>query len=403
MKKKLILIVCIICAIFLLLVATVFIGLGVATLKGYGVMQGKVLITANGSYMIIDENNSPIDMSNQSKNEEIFAGLTNGDEILIVHDGIQESFPGGTGVYYCKKLADGEYKDLPEQLLVSLIEMGYIDTPPATQTGHNFTAMSLRSGSTPSGIMFPQIRIIKSVEDLSTYVNGFNNEFADECAKYDEKYFEEKALIVVILEEGSSSISHTITDLALSEDGKCYIYIDRNIPECGDCAMAYWHLILEPESEMTDKIESLEWTDIKLVFNQVNLGNGELVEVQQDGKRLSLIIPEGWEYETTETVEHSEVIDLAYPFFIEFWPEGETEGSIMFVYEERFGVCGTGLECETVILGGHTGSMGTYDNNPMWSFITFDLDYVVLNQGADKWWNEHGTEAMEILDTINYR
>lgn len=395
MKKKLILVVCIIFSVFLLLVATVFVGLGIALYNGYSFTEGRVLVADNGSYMIIDENGSPIVISNQSKNEDIFADLTNGDEILIVHDGIQESYPAGTGVYFCIKLADGKYEDLSEQTLLSLMEMGWISTPPATQDNYKFTATSLRSYSTPEGIMFPQIRIIKSIDDLNNYIDGFNGEFAEQCKKYDKKYFEEKSLIVVILEEGSGSISHTVKNLSFSDDDKCYIYIDRNVPEAGTCDMAYWHIFIEPESAITDKIDNINWTDIQLIFNEVNLGTGELVTVEYDGKMLSLIIPEGWEYSTSN--------DLSSELFIEFWPEGETGGKIKFMYDENFGVCGTGLESEEVTLGGHTGSMGTYDNNTVWTFIAFDLDYHIWNYGADKWWNEHGAEAMEILDTIEYR
>ncbi len=400
MKKKIVVILSTILAIFLLLFAICFVVLGIALFKGYSVMEGRVLVTNTG-YMIIDEDNSPIDMSNRSKNEKLFEGLTNGDKIIIIHDGIQEMFPARTGVYYCKKLADGEYKNLPEQVLVSLIELGYIDTPPDTQNGVNFSATSYRSSSTPSGIMFPQIRVIKSVEDLNKYVKEFNNEFLKECEKYDVKYFEEKSLIVVILEEGSGSITHTVTDLKMSDDGKLYVYVDVNTPEAGTCDMAYWHLIIEPDAEMTDHIADLTWYDVQLVFNRVQLGNGELVRTEKDGKMLSLIIPDGWEYATHETGVPTS--DLAYPFFIEFWPEGETQGSILFVYDENFGVCGTGLTSEEIILGGYVGSMGTYDNYPVFSFIVFDREYVVLNVGADKWWNEYGTESMEILDTIEYK
>lgn len=397
MKKKLILAICIILAVFLLLVATVFVGFGIALYKGYGFTEGRVLIADNDSYIIIDESGSPIVMSNRSKNENIFADLTNGDEILIVNNGIQESYPAGTGVYYCKKIADGEYKDLPEQTLLSLMEMGWISSPPVTLDTYKFTTTSLRSYNTPEGIMFPQRRIINSVEELSDYVNGFNGEFAEHCKKYDEKYFEEKSLIILTLEEGSGSISHTVKNLAISDDGKCYIYIDRNLPEVGTCDMAYWHIFIEPDSEITNEIRNLEWTDIELVFNQVELGTGELVKVEKDGRMLSLIIPEGWEYST------SNAMDFSSEPFIEFWPEGEDEGRIKFMYDDAFGVCGTGLESEDITLGGHTGSMGTYDNDPVWTFIAFDSDYHIWNYGADKWWNEHGAEAMEILDTINYR
>ena len=412
MKRKILVILATIVAILLLLFAICFVVFGIASFKGYGVMEGKVLVTNTG-YMIIDDDNSPITMSNQSENEEIFKGLTSGDKILIVHDGIQESFPAGTGVYYCIKLYDGEYKDLPEQVIVTLIELGYIDTPPATQTDITFSATSYRSHNTPSGIKFPQIRVIKSIEDLNNYVKEFNNEFAEECEKYDEEYFKGKPLIVVILEEGSSSITHTVTALKRADSGGLYAYIDVNLPETGDSDMAYWHIFIELENRIIDYIDDptvwaddptdITWLDIELVFNWVELGTGELVKTEKDGKMLSLIIPDGWEYATYETLEHKELSDLAYTFFIEFWPKNHNEGSIMFVYDENFGVCGTGLTSEEVILGGHTGSMGTYDNDSMFSFIVFDQYYVILNFGADNWWNEHGTEAIEILDTLEYR
>ena len=412
MKKKILVVFATILSILLLLFAICFVVFGIASFKGYGVMEGKVLVTNTG-YMIIDNDNSPIEMSNQSKNEKMFEGLTNGDKILIVHDGIQESFPAGTGVYYCKKLYDGEYKDLPEQVIVSLIELGFIETPPATQTDMAFSATSYRSHNTPSGIKFPQIRVIKSVEDLNNYVKEFNNEFSKECEKYDEEYFKGKPLIVVILEEGSSSITHTVTALKRADSGGLYAYIDVNLPETGDSDMAYWHIFIELENRIIDYIDDptvwaddptdITWLDIELVFNWVELGTGELVKVEKDNRMLSLIIPEGWEYATYETLEHKELSDLAYTFFIEFWPEGKTQGSLLFAYDENFGVCGTGLTSEEVIFGGHTGSMGTYDNDSMFSFIVFDQDYVILNFGADNWWNEHGTEAMEILDTLEYR
>ena len=400
MKKKAIVILSTILAIILLIVAIAFVCLGIALYKGYGIIEGQFLVTNDG-YMIVDKNNSPIVMSNQSKNEKIFEDFTNGDKIIAVIGMIEETYPARTDLHFLIKLSDGEYEDLPESTLFSLGELGWIDTPPVTENAIGFSVTPHKSTNTPSGIMFPQIRVIKSVEDFNNYVSEFNNEFANEREKYDEKHFEEKALIVLLLEEGSGSTTHTVNDLVMSEDGKLYVYIDRNVPEVGTCDMAYWHIFIEPSSNMTDKIKELSWTDVKLVFNRVELGAGELVKVEKDERMLSLIVPDGWEYATHETATPTS--DLAYPFFIEIWPEGETQGSLLFVYDEKFGVCGTGLTSEEVILGGHTGSMGTYDNNSVFSFIIFDQDFVVLNMDADNWWNEHGTEAMEILDTINYK
>ena len=126
MKKKFIVVLCIILAVFLLITAVVVIGMGVMTAKGYGITQGKCLITATGSYMLIDENNSPIEMNNQS-DKDIFAGLSSGDEIIVLHDGIQESYPAGTGVYYCKKLNDGKPEDIPPSVIESLTELGWLE------------------------------------------------------------------------------------------------------------------------------------------------------------------------------------------------------------------------------------------------------------------------------------
>lgn len=126
MKKTFIKILCVILAVFLLIVAVFVIGMGVMTVKGYGITQGRCLVTATGSYMLIDENNSPIEMSNRS-DKDIFADLSSGDEILVLHDGIQESYPAGTGAYYCIKLNDGKPEDIPTSVIESLTEMGWLE------------------------------------------------------------------------------------------------------------------------------------------------------------------------------------------------------------------------------------------------------------------------------------
>lgn len=126
MKKTFIKILCIVLAVFLIFTTVGVISIGFMAAKGYGITQGKCLITATGSYMLIDENNSPIEMNNRSE-KDIFAGLSSGDEILVLHDGIQESYPAGTGVYYCKKLNDGTPKDIPPSVIERLTELGWLE------------------------------------------------------------------------------------------------------------------------------------------------------------------------------------------------------------------------------------------------------------------------------------
>lgn len=88
-------------------------------------MTGRCLVTTNGIYMIVDNNGSPIVMNNQSDNENIFEGLKSGDKIKITFDGIDQSYPGRTGVYGCKLILEGSLSDFPKATLSELQNMGW--------------------------------------------------------------------------------------------------------------------------------------------------------------------------------------------------------------------------------------------------------------------------------------
>ena len=74
--------------------------------------------------------------------------------------------------------------------------------------------------------------------------------FLDACDKYDDAYFERQNLVLIVLQEGSGSIRHEITDVCPHriENGASDgwdITIDRKVPEVGTDDMAQWHLFLE--------------------------------------------------------------------------------------------------------------------------------------------------------------
>lgn len=98
--------------------------LGILIYKGAGITIGRCLIANNDSYMLIDDN-SPIVMSTNHTN--IFRNLTTGDKILVIHSVVNESYPGGTGAYFCMKLADGDISDIPDQVIETLTEMGWLE------------------------------------------------------------------------------------------------------------------------------------------------------------------------------------------------------------------------------------------------------------------------------------
>jgi hypothetical protein len=121
-KRKILIPVFIISSILLLLVATFII----MAANGLSVSTGRFLISRNGKHIITGDGIGTVSMSNFTGSENPFAKLTDGDKILIIHDGVAASYPGLTGVYLCIKISDGEINDISESTLIKLNDMGWI-------------------------------------------------------------------------------------------------------------------------------------------------------------------------------------------------------------------------------------------------------------------------------------
>lgn len=248
MKKKML----IAAGVVLVLAAAVLVLLWQAADRGYGSSVGRCVVTRSGDYLLIDDT-GPITMSDRSEGKDLFEGLRTGDKILILHDGICESYPGQTGVYGCTLLERGTLEDVPAQILMDLGAMGWIEE------------------------------------------SGVNEA--------------------------------------------------ETVAVCG---------------------------------------------------AMSLQLPEGWEYEVLEQTGERDYYGIA------FRPTG-CEGEVIFAcYPGGFGVCGTGLKEEAVTVAGFEALKGTYDNAPVWDFISLRNapgDYVFLNRGTAQWWDQFGAAAMYIIQT----
>ena len=85
---------------------------------------GNCIAADNGRYLIVMDN-SPVAMHQRSGKESIFPDLDTGDKIFIVHDGVNETYPGKTGLYFVFKLSDGDISDVPEDVIAQLQELGW--------------------------------------------------------------------------------------------------------------------------------------------------------------------------------------------------------------------------------------------------------------------------------------
>lgn len=97
---------------------------------------GTCMVTEDGSVLILLDG-SPVVL--HSRREGILDGLHTGDTLRILHDGIEETYPGGTGVYHCRVLERGDIGDISEDILETLSPMGWHVTDSTGKTREIYT------------------------------------------------------------------------------------------------------------------------------------------------------------------------------------------------------------------------------------------------------------------------
>lgn len=148
-----------------------------------------------------------------------------------------------------------------------------------------FEAQYIRTNGYSEGRSYPYHVVIDSKEELEAYYEAnkgtFDLErrekvysdstigFLDACDKYDDAYFERQNLVLIILEEGSGSIRHKITDVRRNWDENGFsdgwaITIKSKSPEVVTDDMAEWHLFLEVQMGDAIKDEHKVWINGKL-------------------------------------------------------------------------------------------------------------------------------------------
>ena len=121
------------------------------------------------------------------------------------------------------------------------------EDPPASQI--------IRTNGYRAGEAYPRVTVLNDAEALAAYCAEYeslytlsgNDAFQTAIQGFDEQWFRTHQLVVVVLEETSGSVSHTVTSISNSPEPE--IRISRNAPEIGTADMAQWHILIEAEKD----------------------------------------------------------------------------------------------------------------------------------------------------------
>lgn len=180
---------------------------------------------------------------------------------------------GGVDVDYLAKLVDMTVSAGPMQPGES------VNQGASEPEAYAFDAQYIRTDGYSEERAYPYHTVISSKAELEAYYEAYKDiydlerrevvysdtsiGFLDACDKYDDAYFERQNLVLIVLQEGSGSIRHEITDVRRhriensASDG-WDITIDVKAPEVVTDDMAQWHLFFEVQMgdviKPTDKV-----------------------------------------------------------------------------------------------------------------------------------------------------
>lgn len=141
----------------------------------------------------------------------------------------------------------------------------------------------------------------------------------------------------------------------------------------------------------------------KVSENDIKLNTNSAEDYQKysktiDNTKIELNIPRKWNYEEIPINEESP----SYKYALKLYKNDESKYAMLYFYNDKFGICGTGRTSENIILNnGNQATIGYYDGDKNWSDISFFNTYeyiVVLNCGLEE---NIAKEVIEFIKTIN--
>ncbi len=218
-----------------------------------------------------------------------------------------------------------------------------------------FKARYIRTDGYREGADFPQVYLINNTEELQAYydanketfqletsrpADGEAQDFLSLCSGYNDDFFKNQYLLFILVEEGSGSIRHKVSDVYISNqtssssdidtsEPKLTVCIEPIIPEVGTCDMAEWHIIIE--LNRSTQIQESSGVDVYYADRLVSGNNvSEDVfnsrEVRKTPPELKIITPNEskdglpidkgayiWSYTTEEGTVSAVTVDALHP------------------------------------------------------------------------------------------
>ncbi len=134
------------------------------------------------------------------------------------------------------------------------------------------------------------------------------------------------------------------------------------------------------------------------VVNEDNTKDYQKYSKTIENTKIELNIPNEWKYEEVAKDEENDF----YKYALKLYKNNEEQYAMLYFYNNKFGVCGTGRTSEDIILNsGNEATIGYYDGNKNWEDISFykTNEYIaVLNYGLV---DNDAKEVIEFIKTIN--
>jgi len=139
------------------------------------------------------------------------------------------------------------------------LENEYADVPPFDVTDIAYIRTDLLKSPPDPGFHLPCVWIVRTHEELQAYILSWQeifdlsgtqdgrDSFLEYVKRYDSAYFQNNALILLLVEEPSGSIRHRLEKIEAvpASDGSALSFSVSRISPYGTEDMAQWHFLIE--------------------------------------------------------------------------------------------------------------------------------------------------------------